>query len=234
MASRHLQRLRKLENDLARGEASTSSSSEEDVDDSVHAKPFNPFDLLTDDEVRVLTVCRARRIISLAPYPKLLHTVHQEASPTASGEDADSESSTTTAVTRPLSEHRSSPAKKAKAKQEDKVKNKQAGKVTADRRKPQQDAHQQQQSRAADEIDQILADLDLKAAAPSTARGGPAAPSTSSATQQRPLLAADPRLLRADDELRKIFGSRVVDAEDRSPADAGAAGRGWACKGAFA
>ena len=48
------------------------------------------------------------------------------------------------------------------------------------------------------------------------------APASSGGETEPPLLNIDPRKLRADEELRRIFGSRVMRAEERDAA-AGAA-----------
>ena len=44
------------------------------------------------------------------------------------------------------------------------------------------------------------------------------APATSGREAEPPLLSIDPRKLRADEELRRIFGSRVMRAEERDAA----------------
>ncbi|KAK9846792.1 hypothetical protein WJX84_000742, partial [Apatococcus fuscideae] len=74
-----------------------------------------------------------------------------------------------------------------------------------------------------DEVDLALAELNLGQPASSQAPG--AGPSGSSAAGP-PLLGVDAKALRPDDEMRRIFGSRVVDAEskDRNAAATEAAG----------
>lgn len=67
----------------------------------------------------------------------------------------------------------------------------------------------------AEDIDAILAQLGMEAG-PSTS--ATSAADAESKLSEPPLLAIDPKKLRGDEELRRIFGSAVIDAVDRQDA----------------
>ncbi len=107
--------------------------------------------------------------------------------------------------------------KKAKQKQK-KVIASTAAAVSANKAVKQQPATQ-----AEDDIDQLLASLNI----PQTVHS---AASTSGRSSAKPinegtaLLGVNPAKLKADDEMRRIFGSKVVDAEARSESAGGMVG----------
>lgn len=120
----------------------------------------------------------------------------------------------------PKQESKSSAAKKKKkAKQKQKkVITSTAAATSANKAVKQQPATQ-----AEDDIDQLLASLNIPQTIPSAA-------SISSRSSAKPmndgtaLLGVNPAKLKADDEMRRIFGSKVVDAEARNESAGGMVG----------
>jgi hypothetical protein len=70
-----------------------------------------------------------------------------------------------------------------------------------------------------DDIDQLLKELDIApgaaAAAGSGSSGRPGSSGTGAAGSQPALLGIDPKKIRGDEELRRIFGAGVIEAVDR-------------------
>ena len=74
---------------------------------------------------------------------------------------------------------------------------------------------QQVAPQADEDIDQLLASLNItQAASPEASTSGRT--TTKSRTDEPVLLGVNPSKLKADDEMRRIFGSKVVDAEARN------------------
>ena len=76
---------------------------------------------------------------------------------------------------------------------------------------------------ANEDIDQLLASLNItQAAVPEASTSGRT--NTKTRTDEPVLLGVNPSKLKADDEMRRIFGSKVVDAEARSDQAGGMVG----------
>ncbi|GAB4815863.1 hypothetical protein N2152v2_002909 [Parachlorella kessleri] len=196
MAGRQFNRLRKqLGADLPPAPPSEESSSEEE-DEVVQKAPFNPFELLTDDE-----------------GPE---------APAEEDEDEGGSAQVAAAPARPAA--LAAGAGKKNRKQQKKKRGK-PGQATgrADSEAEQDGAAQQQEAKAGEDIDQILQELDIQVRQDSP---GSAAGIAAAAGQQaeRPLLGVDVRHLRADEELRKMFGARVVEGDEEERGDAAFAG----------
>ncbi|KAL6754257.1 transcriptional repressor TCF25-domain-containing protein [Haematococcus lacustris] len=150
----------------------------EDDEDSPHAKtPFNPFDLLSDEDN------------------------------TATAQEGEEEEQQTEPAAQPgapaAKSVKTAPAK-AKKKGKSKAKTKKSEQVS-------EEVNHTQMSVASpsDDIDKLVAELNLTTVGASpTAEPPPCSPAAE-------LLGVDPRALRGDDELRRIFGSSVVQAVNR-------------------
>ena len=82
---------------------------------------------------------------------------------------------------------------------------------------------QQVAPQADEDIDQLLASLNItQAATPEASTSGRT--TTKSRTDEPVLLGVNPSKLKADDEIRRIFGSKVVDAEARNDQAGGMVG----------
>ena len=82
---------------------------------------------------------------------------------------------------------------------------------------------QQRPNQAEEDIDQLLASLNItQSAAPEASTSGRT--TTKSKADEPSLLGVNPAKLKADDEMRRIFGSKVVDAEARNDQAGGMVG----------
>ena len=120
-----------------------------------------------------------------------------------------------TSVQAPQADSKTSAAqKKKKAKQKQKKSNAQATSSTSSAPGQQGKKQQQPASLAEDDIDQLLASLNITqaAAAPEASTSGRSDVASKSTSNGLALLGVNPAKLRADDEMRRIFGSKVVDA----------------------
>lgn len=82
---------------------------------------------------------------------------------------------------------------------------------------------QQVAPQADEDIDQLLASLNItQAATPEASTSGRT--TTKSRTDEPVLLGVNPSKLKADDEMRRIFGSKVVDAGARNDQAGGMVG----------
>ena len=110
----------------------------------------------------------------------------------------------------------SSAKKKKKAKQKQRKSSAQAANSTSIGAAGQQGKKQQQQpaSPAEEDIDQLLASLNISQAAATaeTSTSGRSNVVSKGISNGLALLGVNPAKLRADDEMRRIFGSKVVDA----------------------
>lgn len=116
-----------------------------------------------------------------------------------------------------------SKATSAKKKKKAKQKQKKADSTAAPGALKPGGKQHQTASRPEDDIDQLLASLNItQTAAPEASTSGRSTvPAKGTATV---LLGVNPAKLKADDEMRRIFGSRVVDAEARSEQAGGMVG----------
>ncbi|KAK9829524.1 hypothetical protein WJX72_006318 [[Myrmecia] bisecta] len=177
----------------------TSSESEEDVSPAVqHKVPFNPFSLLTDSE---------------------------EEAPAEDDDESEAEQPSTAAAQPPVAPA-SAPGQSAKAKKKAQQRRKKAadkakGKgPAAEGSAAQGKKPQQQQVEEEEDLDGLLKQFGVQPA-PRDDQDRSAAASTSGRSE---LLAVDARNLRADEEMRRIFGSKIVEAADRDEGSAVAGG----------
>lgn len=112
----------------------------------------------------------------------------------------------------------------AKKKKKAKQKSKKANASTAAPKSAKSGVKQQQPaSQPEDDIDQLLASLNI--AQPSAPEASTSGRSTAKACIEGPaLLGVNPAKLKADDEMRRIFGSKVVDAEAKNDQAGGMVG----------
>lgn len=118
----------------------------------------------------------------------------------------------------PKAESRGSAAKKEKkAKQKQKKANASTA-VPGTASKGSKGAKHQPPPDAEDDIDQLLASLNItQTAAPEASTSGRStAKSSYDGSAFLVLLGVNPAKLKADDEMRRLFGSKVVDAEARN------------------
>uniref|UniRef100_A0A383V684 Transcription factor 25 n=1 Tax=Tetradesmus obliquus TaxID=3088 RepID=A0A383V684_TETOB len=191
-------------------ELDTDEETEEE-EEAPAAPKFNPFDLLTDDE-------------DAAP-----------ASDEAQSDEADEQQQQQQQpVQLPQPASASSTGSNASKKKKTKQKKKQAGKQKAAAAAGAADSGPEQQQDEED-IDALLQQLNMAPAAAaaaaaqqpaSTAAGASSSSSSSAAKQLLPLLGVDPRRIRGDAELRRMFGAGVVHAVDREQAGGDRRGRG--------
>jgi hypothetical protein len=250
MAGRHLQRL--LKEDLAA--AADAAPAEESSDEEADAAPrpaFNPFDLLTDDEDEVRPApAPAAKLLPADPADAAGLTARRR-SPLrpqaqqggASDEEAHSGSDAPGPAPAPPP---SPPPEAAQPSKKSRARARRAAAAAAGGAKPAAPRPAPRAAPAAakdageEDIDAILAELNMSPAGaaaaappddglPSAAAAAAAASSSSAAaapSAPRPLLAVDFRHLRPEEELRRMFGSRVVEAA--AAADDDAAGGGAA------
>ena len=113
--------------------------------------------------------------------------------------------------------------KKKKAKQKQKKQSNAAAQSAPTAGVKQSSQSQHRPNQAEEDIDQLLASLKIsQPAAPEASTSGRI--TTKSKTDDPTLLGVNPAKLRADDEMRRIFGSKVVDAEARNDQAGGMVG----------
>ena len=120
----------------------------------------------------------------------------------------------------PKQDSKSSAAKK---KKKAKQKQKKVTASTAAATPANKAVKQQPATQAEDDIDQLLASLNIT----QTVHSAASTSGRSSATpikEGSALLGVNPAKLKADDEMRRIFGSKVVDAEARNESAGGMVG----------
>ncbi|CAL8471120.1 g10662 [Coccomyxa elongata] len=182
MAARHLQRLRAAVNEKAEEE---HSSSEEEIIDA--KAPFNPFDLLSDEE----------------------------GGPAAdAGEDDEDDACEHSNAARTPDVQSSSAGRKGRKTKKKKKKGAPQASEDADTRN----------TAAADEedLEKLLSELNIQTASTSAAAvNGQKHQQSAEAVSGQPLLAVDPRKLRGEEEMRRIFGARTMREEERDNANAG-------------
>lgn len=212
MATRHIKRLQQQLNASKQDDEPVETSEEEESEDLEHSKPpFNPFDLLEDDDDQEEASAGSDS---------------DEEGENGSGASEDAAAAPKAAAPQAAKPQQQQGAQPASKKQQQQP----AGKGSSAANKPNKAGSKSKQAAGADDdIDKLLKELNM---APATRAGQSTATGSSSRgnnsnggsnVARPPLLGIDPKRIRGDEELRRIFGAGVIEAVDRM--EGGASGR---------